>query len=78
MLTKIDKIDAASDKESLVKVLKNETKPLPKYGYFGVINRSLNIHDSDHLHNDVVDLKTLLTEAEMLEMESQEPGRERL
>ena len=42
MLTKIDKIDAASDKESLVKVLKNETKPLPKYGYFGVINRSLN------------------------------------
>ena len=49
VLTKIDKIDAASDKNSLVKVLKNETKPLPKYGYFGVINRSLNIHDSDHL-----------------------------
>ena len=39
VLTKLDNLMADSDKMSVVRVLKNETKPLSTFGYFGVVNR---------------------------------------
>ena len=39
VLTKMDNLLAKTDKDRVVKIIKNETKPLKK-GYFGVVNRS--------------------------------------
>ena len=39
VLTKLDNLTAATERDRVVSVLKNQTKPL-KYGYFGVVNRS--------------------------------------
>ena len=49
VLTKLDNLFAKTDKDRVVKIIKNETKPLKK-GYFGVVNRSQDAIDKG---NDV-------------------------
>ena len=44
VLTKLDNLTAMTDKDRVVKVIKNETKPLAM-GYFGVVNRSQDAID---------------------------------
>ena len=44
VLTKIDNLIAKTDKDRVVKIINNETKPLKK-GYFGVVNRSQDAID---------------------------------
>jgi len=39
VLTKVDNLNSSSDKERVIKILENKTKPL-KLGYIGVVNRS--------------------------------------
>ena len=39
VLTKLDNLVANSDKDKVVKILQNQTKPL-KFGYYGVVSRS--------------------------------------
>ena len=44
VLTKMDNLIAKTDKDRVVKIINNETKPLKK-GYFGVVNRSQDAID---------------------------------
>ena len=55
VLTKLDNLSAITDKERVVKIIKNETKPL-KMGYFGVVNRSQDNIDN---HLDVDQTKAI-------------------
>lgn len=45
VLTKMDNLIATTDKERIVRIIKNQTKPLAK-GYFGVVNRSQDSIDN--------------------------------
>ena len=46
VLTKLDNLSSTTDKERVVQIIKNETKPLSK-GYFGVVNRSQDSIDNN-------------------------------
>ena len=46
VLTKLDNLSSATDKDRVVQIIKNETKPLSK-GYFGVVNRSQDSIDNN-------------------------------
>ena len=56
VLTKLDNLIATTDKERIVKVIKNETKPLAM-GYFGVVNRSQDAIDKGDDVDQTRDIK---------------------